>query len=79
MLAEPTPESSQAGTLFLRNCDRLQTQLMTSPAVKSLGYFWRELRSDYGQNLERLLRATRIFSLHLQALRDNLVYGTDYA
>ena len=72
-------KSPQAGTLFLRNCDRLQTQLITSPSVTSLGYFWRELRSDYGQNLERLLRATRIFSLHLQALRDNLVYGTDYA
>ncbi|MCR5814483.1 MAG: glycosyltransferase family 9 protein [Desulfovibrio sp.] len=72
-------KSAQAGTLFLRNCDRLQTLLNTHSAIKSLGYFWHELRSDYGQNLERLLAAAQIFALHLQALRDNLISGTDYA
>ena len=72
-------KSPQAGTLFLRNCDRLQTMLSTLPAIRSFGYFWRELRTDYGQDLERLLSATRLFALHLKALRDNLAHGTDYA
>ncbi|MBO4369472.1 MAG: glycosyltransferase family 9 protein [Desulfovibrio sp.] len=72
-------KSSQAGTLFLRNCDRLQTLLSTNSLLTSLAYFWRELRTDHGQNLESLFHAITILSKHIAALLDHAKNGTNYA
>ena len=68
-----------AGRLFLRNCDRIQTLLTNTPDLVSLGYFWRELRMEKGQNLNEFATALKAFSMHLTEFIRNIRSGTNYA
>ncbi|MCR4666447.1 MAG: glycosyltransferase family 9 protein [Desulfovibrio sp.] len=72
-------KNSKAGPLFLRNCDRLQTILSTCSPLTGMAHFWRELRGDCGQDLERLIQTIRLLLIHLDRLRSALTHGTDYA
>ncbi|MBQ7608603.1 MAG: glycosyltransferase family 9 protein [Desulfovibrionaceae bacterium] len=72
-------KSSSAGTLFLRNCDRLQTHLLTSRYLRSFGHYWQESRHILSRSLPELGDGIRNFRTHLDSLARLLMSGTEHA
>lgn len=52
---ELAKKNRAGGQIFLRNCERLQTMLTACPPLDSLAGFWRELRQNQGESLEKFL------------------------
>ena len=65
-------KSAQAGQLFLRNCERLQQVLDSSPPLASLGAFWRELTQSRGGGMDELLPALDILAAHMRGFAGRL-------
>ncbi|MBQ7586036.1 MAG: glycosyltransferase family 9 protein [Desulfovibrionaceae bacterium] len=72
-------KSPGLGKLFLRNCDRIETLLSTTPNLLSLRQFWQELRTDQGQDLKALLAVVKLFRQNLDNWQQDLEYGTNCA
>lgn len=62
-------KNPQAGQLFLRNCERLQTLLDGVDALSTLAAFWREFRQNQGDNLEQFVRAATLMSGDLRRFK----------
>lgn len=58
----------RAGQLFLRNCERLQALLDTSPPLATLAAFWREIRQGKGENLAIFLPMLKIIAARTRNL-----------
>ncbi len=68
-------KSGTAGALFLRNCDRLQTHLLTSRYLQSFGHYWSEIRNVLSRSLPELDKGIRNFRTHLERLAQTLHSG----
>ena len=82
MLAEQgriVAQSPMAGSLFLRNCDRLQTLFDSEAALRGLGFFWQALRMDLGGNIEQLIAFIEKFASELTKLQNGVRFGTHIA
>lgn len=63
----------KAGTVFLRNCERLQDLWSEHVGLASLGAFWHEFRSNQGGDLIRFGKQCQIMAAHVDALNSALV------
>ena len=72
-------KSAMAGTLFLRNCERLQAILDASAELRALGGFWRVLRQECGDRKEDLLETLARLARHMARWRDLFADGTAFA
>lgn len=63
-------KNPQAGRLFLKNCERVQNLLLTSPPLGTLAAFWKEYRQSQGDRLESFLTGIQILARSYHQLAD---------
>ncbi len=68
-----------ANNLFLRNCDRLQTLLHTTPALAGMSHLWRHVCSEMGGELAALQEFLSRFEKNLSVFIENIRNGTHCA
>lgn len=68
-MAQNNPRASQ---LFLKNCDRLQALLDSSPPLSTQASFWEEFRRNQGTDLDSFLPAVIQFNRACKALEKAL-------
>ena len=68
-----------AGSLFLRNCDRLQTLLHTTPALAGMSHLWRHACTEMGGELAALQAFIARFEKNLSVFIENIKNGTHCA